>query len=100
MVEELYGTRYQSGPFPSLMWGVAFTACVVFSFSIIYHFYYTFLHHFSEVNNTIQAHDASESMRYYLHSACYFPQGQQRQGVACAKDWIGCVDDEIRALCK
>jgi len=32
-VEELYDTRYQSGSF-SLMWGVVFTACIVFPFFI------------------------------------------------------------------
>ena len=31
-VEELYGTRYQSGSFPWFMWGVVVTACAVFSF--------------------------------------------------------------------
>jgi len=33
-VEELYGTRYQSGSFSLIMWGVAFTACVVFYFYV------------------------------------------------------------------
>ena len=33
LVKELYGTWYQSGLlFLSLMWGVVFTACVVFLF--------------------------------------------------------------------
>ena len=34
VVEELYGTRYKSAPFPQLMWEVVvFTACVVFLFN-------------------------------------------------------------------
>jgi len=41
-MEELYGTQYQSGSF-SLMWGVVFTACVVFFLFLFFSFLQTLL---------------------------------------------------------